>query len=108
MSLDKVDLSGLTSRDIPEIGSEKLISLFGKSCKCLNDALVYGSITVKGYPNNSIKAYSDTYDFKMKPWLGMRNRIRNIETIIGHIVAGPGVDFEINIYGAKKITPVSP
>ena len=29
VSLDKVDLSGLTSRDIPEIGSEKLISLFG-------------------------------------------------------------------------------
>lgn len=107
VSLDKVDLSGLTSRDIPEIGSEKLISLFGKSCKCLNDALVYGSITIEGH-SNSITSKPDTYNVDMKPWQGIHNCGRNIGTIIGHVLAGSGIGYKIYFYGSKKLTPDLP
>lgn len=67
------------------------------------DALVYGQLTLKRYPDQSIRAYSDIYDFDMKPWADPRNWGRNVETIIGRLVAGEGKGFEINLYGSKKI-----
>ena len=66
------------------------------SSNSLNDGLVYGKVTLKRYPNHSVKAYADKYDFDIKPWSNPLNWGRNLETIIGKKKAGEGVPFEIN------------
>ncbi len=48
----------------------------------------YGQITLKRYPNHSVRAYSDTYNFDMKPWVNPINWGRNVQTAIGKRVAG--------------------
>ena len=45
--------------------------------------LVYGSVTLVRYPNHSIRAKSDKYNFEMHNWLNPLNWGRNFETIIG-------------------------
>lgn len=71
----------------------------------LNDGLVYGNVTLKRYPNHSVRAFSDKYDFEMHNGRNPLNWGRNIETIIGNRVAGKGQAYEINIYGSAKLTP---
>lgn len=74
----------------------------------MDDGLVYGNITLKRYPNNSVRAYADKYDFDMKSWKNPLNWSRNGETIIGEHVAGKGKPFEIIIYGSQKLKPMYP
>lgn len=74
----------------------------------INDALVYGQIKLKRYPNHSIRAYADIYNFDMKSWKNPMNWGRNLETIVGKWVAGTGSGYEINIYGSKEIKPIVP
>ena len=70
----------------------------------LNDALVYGNITLSMKSNNKITIdKSDTYNFDIKPIKNLSTIPRNISTIIGHIVAGCGKPYEINVYGAKQV-----
>ena len=107
VSLDKIDLSGLTSLGEAYIGQRKVVNLFYSSMS-LNDALVYGQLTLKRYPHHSVKAYSDIYDFDMKTWWNPLNWGRNIETLIGKTVAGKGTSFEINIYGTSYLSPFVP
>lgn len=56
----------------------------------------------------SVRAYSDTYNFDMKPWVNPINWGRNVQTAIGKRVAGAGVQYEINLYGAKRVKPILP
>lgn len=108
VSLEKIDLSGLVSLGEHFVnGKGKLINLFFASGS-LNDAMVYGQITLKRYPNHSVRSYSDPYNFDMKPWWNPVNWGRNAETAIGKKVAGSGTEFEINIYGSKRLTPILP
>ncbi len=102
-ALDKIDLSGIFSFGDKYVGEEKTFNLLFNSCS-LNDGLVYGNITLKRYPNNSVRAYADTYDFDMKSWWNPLNWARNYEAKIGNIVAGQGKAYQINIYGSKKLT----
>ena len=105
--LSKIDLSGIVSLGENYVGQTKVINLLFSS-NSLNDGLVYGKVTLKRYPNHSVKAYADKYDFDIKPWSNPLNWGRNLETIIGKKKAGEGVPFEINIYGSKQLTPILP
>ncbi|MFV0501805.1 MAG: hypothetical protein ACK5MH_09475 [Bacteroidales bacterium] len=105
--LNQIDLSGVYSLGKNYVGDEKVINLITNSAS-INDGLVYGNITLKRYPNNQVRAYSDPYDFDMKSWLNPVNWGRNIETKIGQRVAGQGTNYEINIYGSKTLKPILP
>ncbi len=97
--LSKIDFSRLSPL---EVGEERNISLFSESKKIM-DMLVYGSIKIVGYPNNQIRAYSDTYDFDMHPSSSLRTKTRNSITKIGSIIAGKGEKYYINFYGFKRL-----
>lgn len=101
--LDQLDLSFYYSQGDDYIGKEYTVSL--RSGNSLNDFLVYGSISLVRYPNNTVRAYSDSYDFRTDDhtWWNPLNWVRNIETTIGSAVAGSGRDFDINLYGSKKL-----
>ncbi len=107
VSLEKIDLSGLGSLGERYVGTEKTLSLF-MAGNSLNNSLVYGSITLKRYPNNTVRAYSDLYDFDMKPWWRVDKWPRNLETLIAKKVAGEGTPYSILIYGEKKLNPFLP
>lgn len=104
VSLDKIDLSGLVSPIDINIGGKIVVNLFQVS-NSLNDASVYGQITLKKYPNDMVRAYSDDYEFGMHPWNSISNVKRNIGTVIGQSIAGRGVGYKIHIYGSKQLTP---
>lgn len=106
-SLDKIDLSKIYSLGEKYVGQIKSFNLLLHSGS-LNDGLVYGNITLKRYPNHSVRAFSDKYDFEMHNSKNPINWGRNIETIIGGKVAGKGQPYEINIYGSSKLTPFLP
>ena len=108
VSLEKIDLSGWVSLGEHFVnGKKKLANLFFVSAS-INDALVYGTITLVAYPNHSVRAFSDTYDFRMKSWFNPTKWGRNIDTAIGKTVAGQGTEYEINIYGSKQVKPILP
>ncbi len=100
-SLEKIDMSDVYSRGDKAIDEYWTINLL-RQRKSINDGLVYGSIQIKQYPNDYVRAYADTYDFEMHPWEWSTLK-RNIFTIIGRIYAGKGTKYEINIYGSKKL-----
>ncbi|WP_372472535.1 hypothetical protein AB4865_06860 [Capnocytophaga sp. ARDL2] len=106
-SLEKIDLSGILSLGEKYVGQVKTFNLLLNSSS-LNDGLVYGNITLKRYPNHSVRAYADEYNFEMHNTKNPLNWARNVETIIGRKVAGEGKSFEINIYGNKNLTPILP
>jgi RHS repeat-associated protein len=106
-SLEKIDLSGIYSLGEGFVGQEKAFNLLLNSNN-LNDALVYGTITLKRYPNNTVRAYNDQYDFIPNDWNNPLNYIRNLSTLGGQIVAGVGIPYDINIYGSKTLTPIFP
>lgn len=82
------------------------IPLFGQAT--IMHFLVYGSITLKSFSNHQVRAHSDRYDFEMhNPWNPL-NWPRNGGTLIGRKYAGEGQEFDINIYGSKKLTPILP
>ena len=76
-----------------------LLEIYGTT----TDALVYGNLTFTRLPDNRVKAERDQYNFDMHPWKNVRNIARNIETIIGNIVAGRGKGYPIYFYGSQKL-----
>lgn len=44
----------------------------------------------------------------MHSWKNPLNWPRNFETLIGRLVAGKGVPYEINIYGTGQLNPIIP
>ena len=106
-SLEKIDLSGILSLGENFVGEVDHfnLQLLGNS---INDGLVYGSITLKRYPDHQVRAYQDHYDFEMHDTSNPLNWPRNVETLIGKEFAGEGQKFDINIYGSKKLTPILP
>lgn len=63
----------------------------------------YAGNIIKRYPNHTVRAFSDKYDFEQHSWLNPKNWGRNIETAIESKYAGKGVKYKINIYGSKKL-----
>ena len=107
INLANINLDGIISLGEKYVGVQDHFNLLLHSSS-INDGLVYGQITLKRYPNHQVRAYSDKYNFEMHNWLNPLNWGRNIETLIGRLYAGKGVDYEINIYGSKKLEPVLP
>ena len=107
VALSKIDLSGIYSLGEKYVGQVKAVNLLLNSGS-LNDGLVYGSITLKRYPNHQVKAFSDEYNFEMHNPKNPLNWGRNAETVIGKQVAGNGIPFEINIYGSSTLKPILP
>ena len=105
--LNKLDLSGLISLGDKHVKDKKIVNLFLVSLND-DDKLVYGNITLVRYPHNTVRTYSDTYDFDMKNWRDVSNWPRNIATLIGSKVAGSGQPYEIIIYGEKKLAVLFP
>ena len=105
--LNKLDLSGLISLGDKHVKDEKIVNLFLVSLND-DDKLVYGNITLVRYPHNTVRTYSDTYDFDMKNWRDVSNWPRNIATLIGSKVAGSGQPYKIIIYGEKKLAVLFP
>jgi RHS repeat-associated protein len=106
-SLAKIDLSGILSLGENYVGKEGNFNLLLNS-NSVDDALVYGSITLKRYSEHQVRAYADRYDFEMHNAWNPLNWPRNAETVFGKSVAGKGQKFNINIYGSKKLTPILP
>ena len=102
VSFEKIDMSGVYSKGDKAIGKEWKVNLSFRSAST-NDVLVYGQIKIKQYPNDYVIAYADWYDFDMHSFWNPFNWPRNLATIIGGILAGNGVRYEINIYGSKKL-----
>jgi len=101
--LSMLDLFSLCSLGDKYIGSVKSFNILLCSTT-LNDGLVYGHITFKRYPNDKIRAYADEYNFEMHNSKNPLNWPRNLETLIGRIVAGQGQKYKINLYGSKVLT----
>lgn len=108
VDINKIDLSGIVWTGEEHIGEKKSFNLLMGASHNLNDGLVYGNLTFKRYPNNAIKAYTDIYDFDIKPWTYFSNWPRNLETIIGNLIARKGTPYEINIYGEALLNPRVP
>jgi len=106
-SLEKIDLSGILSLGENFVGEVDHFNL-QLLANSLDDGLVYGSITLKRYPDHQVRAYQDHYDFEMHDTSNPLNWPRNVETLIGKEFAGEGQKFDINIYGSKKLTPILP
>ena len=103
VSLNKIDLSRqLSYNDTNIAGQERLVNLFVKS-NSINDALVYGTITLVSYPNHRVKARFDTYNFDIKPNESISLISRNFLTRVGKIFAGSGKGYKIHIYGSKTL-----
>lgn len=105
--LSKIDLSGIYSLGEKYVGNQDHFNLLLNS-NSLNDGLVYGSITLKRYPNHQVRAYSDRYDFEMHNGWNPLNWPRNAQTVIGRAYAGEGQKYNINIYGSQQLTPILP
>ena len=106
--LSKIDLSGIASFGESFVGLEKGFNLLLGASLSVNDGLVYGNITLKRYPNHTVRAFEDEYNFEMHSWLNPMNWIRNFQTIIGGIVAGKGTSYKIYPYGSHRLTPIFP
>jgi len=106
--LSQINLSGIFSLGEKFVGQEKTFNLLLGNSLSLNDGLVFGGITLKRYPNHTVRAYNDDYNFEMHPWSNPMNWIRNVQTIIGGFVAGNGTPYKIYPYGSQKLTPIFP
>ena len=100
VDINSIDISMLYSLGDDYLGKEYTFNLLFLGSE---DGKVYGNLTFVRYPNDTCRAYADTYDFDMKPWNGLKNCVRNIITIAGSIYAGKGTPYEINIYGSKQL-----
>ena len=98
----KIDMSHFISLGDKYIGKPYIFNLL-VGYGATNDALVYGNLTFTRLPNDRVKAEKDIYDFDMHPWNNLRNIARNLETIIGNILAGRGKGYPIYFYGTQQL-----
>lgn len=105
--LSKIDLSGVYYWGKETIGKSKVVNLLSAS-DSINDGLVYGKITLKTTSYKTVRAFSDKYDFDIKPMSNPENWGRNFSTIIGRNVAGEGTPFEIVMYGSAQVNSLFP
>lgn len=76
--------------------------MHGKTSLRINDALVYGTVTLFPGPNNTAIGGYDYYDFDLKPW-SAETFVRNSETFLGGMYAGPGTRYTIIFVGSAPL-----
>jgi hypothetical protein len=74
----------------------------GRNYSSLNDALVYGTVTLVPGANNDVIGGKDFYNFDIKPW-SSQTILRNIATYIGGFIAGKGTPYKINFIGTAQV-----
>ncbi len=100
--LGNIDLSSITPKQFPRgVGSVQSFNLLFRGN--IRDGLVHGTISLRLYPNNTVKAFDDRYNFDYKPWWG--NTTRNIENFFGKTIHGQGTPFKIDFIGIGTISP---
>ncbi|WP_291861689.1 hypothetical protein [Marinilabilia sp.] len=100
--LSSLDLSSITPASFKDgVGGVETFNLLFRGNA--TDGLVHGTIALRLYPNNTVKAFDGPYDFDYKPWL--TNPIRNIENFFGKTIHGAGTPYEIDFTGLGTISP---
>lgn len=105
VDLGKIDMTGISSSRFSGVGSREPFNLLYNS-NDLDAIKVIGSLTLKLYPDNKVKAFQDKYNFEQHSWKNPLNYPRNILTVIGSAVAGEGTEYPINFYGTQTIKPI--
>ncbi|MBP7496741.1 MAG: hypothetical protein KA792_03660, partial [Bacteroidales bacterium] len=108
VDIKSIDLGKVTISDFKNVpvgaDIEIDIGLRGKYFTNINDALVYGVISLQYLGNNTvqIKNYRDVWDLEYeKSWKD--NFLRNIEVSLGLLITNKGTPYNIYIYGQTKI-----
>jgi len=113
VDLSKINLRSVSVDDFKKVGDSKYFNLLFYSNNT-NDGLVYGNIklTYMGPTRTGnggiVSATYDIYDFDIRKWNSVGNVGRNVETIIGSQVAGPGTAYRINFYNYGLISGPRP
>lgn len=106
----KVDLSHVDPKTFSKVGDRQSVNLLRTGPASVG--LVYGSIGLVYLGNNRVQILSDEYDFRTgasdnHPWFeSFWGFIRNVETVGGNIIAGPGTPYSINFSGYATINKV--
>jgi hypothetical protein len=97
-----VNVGTLDLSNVSQLPPSGQVNFIGSNFSSVNDALVYGTVTLEAGPNNTVVGGHDQYDFRMKPW-SAQTFVRNVETIIGGIYAGPGTPYKIEFTGTTTL-----
>ena len=97
-----VDISTLDLSYVTKLPPSGQVNFAGKNFSSINDALVYGTVTLFPGPNNTVIGGFDYYNFDLKPW-SAETFVRNIETILGRLYAGPGTPYQIIFTGSAPL-----
>ena len=94
-----IRISGVNSSDFSGMGDKEpyRTRIFSSG----GDFFVYGTVTLEYSGNNRVNILPDIYDFDIQ----QGRPFRNIETIIGHSVAGEGTPYRISFDGSVPINP---
>lgn len=103
VDIRRLDLSKVDWHDRKD-GDERTFNLLTSARANYKQGLVYGNITLLANPDGTVSALPDKYDFDMHSWEKPKNWIRNIETIIGAIVARSGKSYIIIFYNRTQIS----
>lgn len=100
VDLSKINFQGVSVANFPRgINSKELIHL-----SALNDALVYGAISLRYLGDGKVVATeSDTYHFDPKPCNNLKNAFMNFKTSLKKMYTGKGQPFKIHFEGEGKI-----
>ena len=102
--INKLDLSKIKASDFKGgVGSDMAFNFAGDYFTNMDQALVYGNLTLRLLSNNRVIAHSDVYDFNLMFNEGTFRR--DVLTIAGHMYNGPGTPFNIHFYGIARIQP---
>jgi len=97
-----VDIGTLDLSNVSVLPPSGQVSFAGNNFSSANDALVYGTVTLVPGPNNTVVGGHDTYNFDQKPWT-TQTFLRNVETRIGEMNAGPGTPYDIKFTGTATL-----
>ncbi|MDZ4217648.1 MAG: RHS repeat-associated core domain-containing protein, partial [Methylobacter sp.] len=98
----KVDINTLDLSNVSKLPTGGRVNFIGNNFSSVNDALVYGTVTLKAGPNNTVIGGQDTYNFDPKSW-SPQTFIRNVETYIGSTYAGAGTPYDITFTGTAQL-----
>ncbi len=102
-----VPITSLDLSNVSKLPETHLVSFTGKQFASYKDALVYGTVYLEPGTNNTVIGGNDYYDFNVtfdvKSWNSVNKTIRNLETIVGNGVAGPGTKYKIVFTGSTEL-----